>query len=114
MVLDFLTDPLKSQTHVYYIVYILSELFSISDWANNFTLNGFPNITSDKTLKVLGVILQDDIRFTAHIDYITGTCFSYFYAIAENSEQMLSSSSVHNRPIAKAATNAKLLYSPPF
>src|SRR5688572_13164375 len=39
-----------------------------------------PSITRVKTLKILGVILQDNLKLRAHIDHLTATCSS-FYAI---------------------------------
>src|SRR5688572_5916325 len=80
----------SSQAHT-----IPSELHLISTWAsaNNLTLNSskskemiifrprhqfdppppLPNITRVKTLKILGlgVILQDNLKLTAHIDHLT-------------------------------------------
>src|SRR5688572_1463387 len=90
----------SSQAHT-----IPSELHLISTWAsaNNLTLNislnlkklsfsaldtnltlllhYLPNITRVKTLKILVVILQDNLKLTAHIDHLTATCSSSFYAI---------------------------------
>ena len=98
----------SSQAHT-----IPSELHLISTWAsaNNLTLNSskskemiifrprhqfdppppLPNITRVKTLKILGVILQDNLKLTAHIDHLTVTCSSSFYAIRKLKTHGLSS-----------------------
>jgi hypothetical protein len=52
-----------------------------------------PSITRVKTLKILGVILQDNLKLTVHIDHLTATCCSYFYAIRKLKTHGLSSSS---------------------
>ena len=118
----------SSQAHT-----IPSELHLISTWAsaNNLTLNSskskemiifrprhqfdppppLPSITRVKTLKILGVILQDNLKLTAHIDHLTATCSSSFYAIRKLKTHGLSSSSIHN--VTKATTVAKLLYASP-
>src|ERR1043165_1829619 len=70
-----------------------------------------PNITRVKTLKILGVILQDNLKLTAHIDHLTATCSSSFYAIRKLKTHGLSTSSIHN--VTKATTIPKPSYPPP-
>src|ERR1043165_6274713 len=70
-----------------------------------------PNIIRVKTLKILGVILKDNLKLTAHIDHLTAACSSSFYAIRKLKTHGLSSSSIHN--VSKANTVAKLLYASP-
>src|SRR5688572_36018 len=50
-------------------------------------------------------------KLTAHIDHLTATCSSSFYAIRKLKTHGLSSSSIHN--VTKATTVAKLLYASP-
>src|ERR1043165_4555838 len=70
-----------------------------------------PSIIRVKTLKILGVILQVNLKLTAQIGHLTATCSSSFYAIRKLKTHGLSSSSSHN--VTKATTVAKLLYDSP-
>ena len=112
---------------------IQTELTLISSWAsdNNLTLNNskskqmiisrprnthsapptIPNITRVNSLKILGVILQDNLKLSAHIDHLAASCASSFYAVRKLKAHGFSPSSIHH--ITKATIVSKLLYASP-
>ena len=70
-----------------------------------------PKITRVKSLNIIGVILQDDLKLTAHIDHLVATCSSSFYAIRKLKTHGFTPPSIQH--ITKATTVSKLMYASP-
>src|SRR5688572_5102796 len=70
-----------------------------------------PGLERVDSMVVLGVTMSSDLRASAHVDRILGSCSSSIYALSVLRAHGLQSAALHT--VARATTTARLLYAAP-